>query len=102
MPSPSRYRLPSPHVSLPELARIVSDMRVGRLDVGGEVKLLAGTTETVVQGNTIGVDTIPILVPVNASGATIDWWVEDRGKGELTLGHTAPLSDKDFLILLFG
>jgi hypothetical protein len=99
---PSRYRLPTPQTDLPELARIVADMRVGRLDVGREVTMASGTTTTVIRGNTVGIDSIPILVPTTSTGAALAWWLSSRAKGALTLGHDAPGADELFLLLLIG
>jgi hypothetical protein len=102
MPAPSRYRLPTPQISGPELARIVADMRVGRLDVGSELTLESAATTTVVRSSTIGPETIPVLVPTTSTGAALQWWLSSRGKGELTLGHDAPAGDETFLLLLIG
>lgn len=98
-----RYELPV-RPTLEGLARIVREMRLGRLNVSGEVTVLSGTTATVIADAEIGASTVMTLTPLSEAAAELTWW-EDRAartKGSITIGHAAPSGDLAFSWLALG
>ncbi len=102
MPSRSRYELPGAAPTLPELGRIVRDIRQGRLNVTGEVVLEAGTTTTVITDREFGATTVLGFTPLSASAAAIHPWQANVAKGEITIGHAAPGADVSYYYYAIG
>lgn len=98
----SRYDLPSVSPTLLELARILRETRLGRLNVAGTVTLASGTVSTVVTDREFGATTVLHLTPRSTGAAAIAWWQVDRAKGQITLGHDAPGADVEFYYTAIG
>jgi hypothetical protein len=97
MPKTSRYDLPPIGASVPELERVSRDTIQGYLNVAGEVTLVAGTTSTILEDSLFTTTTEVLLIPRDAAGAAISWWLQQRMAGRIIMGHDAPGSD-----ILFG
>lgn len=96
MPRSSSYDLPSVNPTLPEVGRILREVRQGRTNTGGAITLLSGTTSTTVVDRDFTATTILHLTPRSAAGAALKWWLAGRAKGQITLGHDAPGADAEF------
>ena len=88
-----RYDLPSIGAGLGELARIIREMRQGRLNVSGEVTIANGSTSTVITDSNFGLTTEIALIPRSDPGASWRFWLAARNKGSLTIGHPNPGTD---------
>lgn len=98
----SRYELPADQDGTSKLARILRQTRQGKLNVAQNVVLLNGTGETTIYDPKIGPSTVPILVPQGQNAAAIAWWIGDRGKGYITIGHDDPGADRTLALILIG
>lgn len=88
-----RYDAPSIGAGLGEIARIVRDMRYGRMNVSGEVTIANGSTSTTIEDANFGPTTEIQLIPRSDPGAAWRFWLAARNKGSLTVGHPNPGSD---------
>lgn len=93
MPRTGRYDLPSIRAGQDELARILREVRQGRLNTSGEVTIANGTTSTMIEDANFGPTTELLLIPRTDPGASWRFWLAARNKGSLTLGHPDPGSD---------
>jgi len=93
MPRTSRHDLPSINAGLNELARIVREMRQGRMNIAGEVTITNGTTTTLIEDQQFGATTVLTLTPRTDPGASWRSWTAARSKGSITVGHPNPGSD---------
>lgn len=74
----------------------------GELNTSGRVSVLADTTSTVITDARLGYGRLIFLVPLDARGAILDWWVASMADGTCTIGH-APLEyDADFAWSVIG
>lgn len=96
MPRISKYDLPSVNPTLPELGRIVREMRQGHCNTAGTVTLAGGTTETLIYDREFAVTTTIHLIPTSEAAAAITPWLKSRAKGSITLGHADPVTDAVF------
>jgi hypothetical protein len=69
-----------------------------------ELTVASGATTTVVSDQIITANTVPVFAAENAAAAGIaaSIYVSARGKGSLTLTHSAPGSDAAFQLTLIG
>lgn len=96
------YFPPNGPASPAQTARIGNDMRQGHLDVLRALTVLDATTETVVSDPRIRPTTVPLLIPLTSAAANVVWWLKDRGKQSITIGHDAPSGDQAFTVVLIG
>lgn len=85
-----------------QTARIGNGVRQGHLDVLRAVTIADAATETVVSDPRIRPTTVPVLVPLSSGAADVVWWLKDRGRQSLTIGHDAPSGDQAFTMVLVG
>ena len=88
-----RYDLPSVGAGLGELARVVGEIRQGRLNTSGEVTIANGSTSTIIDDAQFGPTTEIVLTPRSDPGAAWRYWLAARSKGRITLGHPDPGGD---------
>lgn len=96
MPRDSRYDLPSVNPTLPELGRMVREIRQGHVNTKGTVTLIGGTTETLIADREFALTTTIHLTPTSEAAAATVPWLKSRAKGSLTLGHADPVTDVVF------
>lgn len=63
--------------------------------------LTAGTTTTVADQRAT-IQSIPILVPLNAAAATITFHISARVEGQFTITHSAAAGTESFAYVLHG
>ena len=88
-----RHDLPSIGAGLGELARMIREMRQGRMNTSGEVTIANGSTSTIIDDSQFGATTELLLTPRTDPGASWRYWLTDRSKGRITLGHPDPGAD---------
>jgi hypothetical protein len=98
----SRYSLPSETPAPQEAGNALREIMLGRLNVAGEVTLLAGTTTTQFTDFHVTASTVAILVPRSADAAAIVPWQDANTKGVINLGHAAPGADVEYFYTLIG
>lgn len=90
------------HAGGAEMARVLAEVRVGKVRCTGTVTLAAGTTSTLVRDSLFGAGTVLALRPTTAGGAALKTWQAATGKGSITVGHDAPGADQPFLWTALG
>jgi hypothetical protein len=98
----SRYSLPSETPTQQEAGNALREVMLGRLNIAGEVTLLAGTTTTQITDFHVTAWTVAILVPRSAAAAAIVPFQLANTKGVINLGHAAPGVDVDYFFVLIG
>lgn len=98
----SRYNLPSQNPTLQELGERLREALMGRLNVAGEVTLLAGTTTTTIYDFHVTGTTVVSLTPRSADAAAIVPYQLANTKGTINLGHAAPGADVEYYYTLIG
>jgi hypothetical protein len=93
MPRTGRYDLPTIGAGTQELARMLREYGVGRINVSGEVTLANGSTSTLIEDANFGATTEIVLIPRADPDASFRFWLAARSRGSLTVGHTDPGTD---------
>jgi hypothetical protein len=96
MPKTSRYDLPPVG---PE-NRFVRDAIQGYVNVAGEV-VLSGTS-TIIEDALFTTTTEITLIPRDAAGAAISWWLQQRMAGRIVIGHDNPGAARLFGYIAIG
>ena len=82
--------------------RFVRDLVHGYVNVAGEMVLAAGTTSTVLEDALFTTTTEVTLVPRDAAGAAIQWWLSARMSGRIVIGHADPGANLAFGYIAIG
>lgn len=102
MPRTSVYQPPQVGAGLGELARFVRQILTGRINVAGEVTVAGYTSTTVISDANFTFTTELVLIPRDADGAALNWWLASRGRGSITIGHEQPGHDLTFGYVAVG
>jgi hypothetical protein len=98
----SRYSLPSETPTQQASGNALREIMFGRLNVAGEVTLLAGATTTKIYDFHVTGSTVASLTPRSAAAAAIVPWQAANTKGTINLGHAAPGADVEYFYVLIG
>jgi hypothetical protein len=98
----SRYSLPSETPTQQEAGNALREIMLGRLNIAGEVTLLAGTTTTLIYDFHVTASTVVHLTPRSAAAAAIRPFQLENTKGAINHGHAAPGADVDYFFVLIG
>lgn len=74
----------------------------GELNTSGRFTVLANTTSTTITDARFGYGRLIVLVPLDARGAILDWWVANMENGTCTIGHALLSYDADFAWTVIG
>jgi hypothetical protein len=85
-----------------DVARVVNDIRDGKVDAGGSFAMLDGTSLTEITDLRLTEQSVLVLSPRSPDAANIAWWVVDKGRGKMTIGHDAVAGDLAFDWLALG
>lgn len=86
------------------VATIVNSAIEGNLNVIGDVTILAGTTETRIDGPLISPQSLFAWQALSTAGAALipSLWFKERGVRFAVFGHDAPAGDVDLEFAVFG
>jgi hypothetical protein len=99
----SRYSLPPTESPTPAaLNSAIREIMLGRVNIAGEVTLLAGDVTTKIYDFHVTGSTVISLTPRSAAAAAIVPWQAANTKGVINLGHAAPGADVDYFYVLIG
>lgn len=85
-----------------ELAESLNQALLGRLNNNSTVTLAGGTTTTTITNPNFGLNTVVLLVPLDATGQGVTWHMSDVSNGAIEITHDDPVSDAVFAYLSFG
>lgn len=91
-----------------ELATAINQILLGRLNNVGTVTLLDATTTTTITDPNISANSVVLLVPLDANGAGLSWYMSDitptigKAGGEIEITHADPGADAVFAYVLIG
>jgi hypothetical protein len=74
----------------------------GELNTSGRVTVATGTTQTTITDARMGYGRLIVLVPLDARGAILDWWVASMTNGVCVIGHALLSYDADFAWTVIG
>lgn len=86
-----------------QLARVVNEVRAGRLNVIGEVTVTASTTETVISDARFAPGTLIVaMVPHDEASVGLGWWIKTLDRGSITIGHDSGGADRGYFWCALG
>lgn len=85
-----------------EIATAVNQILLGRLNNLAAVTLASGTTTTTITNPNISANSVVLLVPLDANGKGVGWYISSVSAGEIELTHDAPSGDAVFTYVLVG
>lgn len=85
-----------------DVARVVNDIRDGKIDAGGPLVMADGTSLTEITDLRLTEQSVLVLSPRSPDAASTAWWVVDKGRGKITIGHDAVAGDLAFDWLALG
>lgn len=84
------------------VARVVNDIRRGRLDCSNTVEVPAGASTFTISNYAFGPQTVVFLVPASANAAGAAWWLQSVTKGLATFGITSLAGARTFRWVALG
>lgn len=84
------------------LAVAINQLLLGRSNNVYAVTLSNGDTTTTITNPNITLDSVPLLIPLDANGQGVTWYMSDISAGSIEITHDDPGADAVFAYVLIG